>query len=120
MNEIKIIKNKINSIFIQKYIVELTKLSDLVANYANETLIAYFKNGAYDIESMAGIIYDVLEDEYDLGYDNHDADYVSPSKEEALETYKEDKSVFNAIRLVIANMVSVGIVPESFTIHNEW
>lgn len=99
-----------SDIFITTYLVELTKLADLVSSHAKER----------GIDLTEETVYDVIEDEYDLAYDNHNSSFCCRSEEEAQENYDKDNTTFNLIILEIAKMAGEGIVPESFTIHNEW
>ena len=99
-----------SDIFIMEYLVELTKLADLVASHAQER----------GVNLDAEVVYDVIEDEYDLAYDNHDSSFCCRDVKEAQERYDKDNSTFNLIILEISKMGEEGIAPESFTIHNEW
>lgn len=99
-----------SDVFITTYLVELTKLADLVASHAKER----------GVNLDAETIYDVIEDEYNLAYDNHNSSFCCRSEEEAQEKYDKDNTAFSLIILEIAKMAGEGIVPESFTIHNEW
>ena len=99
-----------SDIFITTYLVELTKLAGLVSSHAKER----------GINLDTEVVYDVIEDEYDLAYDNHNSSFCCRSEEEAQEEYDKNNTTFNLIILEIAKMKEEGIVPESFTIHNEW
>lgn len=100
----------ISNLFRMEYNIDLTELADLVSSHAKER----------GIDLTEETIYDVIEDEYDLAYDNHDSSFCCRSEEEAQEQYDKDNTTFNLIILEIAKMAEEGIVPESFTIHNEW
>lgn len=100
----------ISNLFRMEYRIELSELAGLVSSHAKER----------GIELTEEAVYDIIEEEYDLAYDNHNSSFCCCSEEEAQEKYDKDDTTFNLIILEIAKMAGEGIVPESFTIHNEW